>query len=111
MPLARSASIEARVWESAALGRPVAYAGDDAELLTQQLREQLHGKKYEDMLATSLVLGRIGLSTAPGQLAKTTALLGRLPRTYAAYVQEHAVGSRASDASMPRRLCATALRR
>lgn len=77
----------AAIW-TRALGREVAYRGDRFEHFASLAESQLEGKKREDLLASYRLLGRIELPTDPRAVAATTALLGRAPRTYEAYVRD-----------------------
>ncbi len=105
-PVVGPASIDgpacAAAW-SAALGLPVRFDGDDARFRAACARA-LAGRKREDFLATYAVIRRFTLATRAQEVARTTALLGRPPTSYAAYVEETAAAWRgrahaAADAS------------
>jgi uncharacterized protein YbjT (DUF2867 family) len=85
----------AAAWADA-LGRDVRCEHDPARV-DAAIARALQGKKRDDFLATYAVLRRFALPTDPAQLAATTALLGRPPTRYAAYVRDAAgVESRAA---------------
>jgi uncharacterized protein YbjT (DUF2867 family) len=77
----------AAAW-SAALGRPVRYAGQDPALWRRLLEERLDGKKRSDFLKTFDALQKFDVPQDPEEIRRTTSLLGRPPRTYADYVRD-----------------------
>lgn len=79
----------ARLW-SEALRRPIRYTGDDDAEWTALMRRSFTGRKLADMLATWSMLRKRSLSTSRDELAVTTRLLGRLPRSYQQYVRDTA---------------------
>jgi len=86
-PEAVSGPEAAAIWAEA-LGRPVAYAGDDRAAWTRAITTHLTGHKREDWLKTYKALAKLSGGPNPVELARTTALLGRAPRTYRAYVHD-----------------------
>jgi uncharacterized protein YbjT (DUF2867 family) len=78
----------AAAW-GAALGRPVAYTGADGRW-EQLVEARLEGRKREDFLGSLRLMARFHLPTRPAELARTTALLGRPPRSYADYARDTA---------------------
>jgi uncharacterized protein YbjT (DUF2867 family) len=78
----------AAAWADA-LGRDVR-CEHDPKRVNAAIARALDGKKRDDFLATYAVLTRFALPTDPAQLAATTALLGRPPTSYAAYVRDAA---------------------
>lgn len=76
----------ARTW-SAALGRPVTFDADDPRFAAAVTRE-LRAKKREDFMASYAAIRKLSLPTAANELTRTTALLGRAPTSYAAYVRD-----------------------
>jgi uncharacterized protein YbjT (DUF2867 family) len=68
-----------------ALGRPVRYA---PERFDAALSAHVGGKKQADFRATYELLRKIAVPTKAADVARTTALLGRPPRGYEAYVRE-----------------------
>jgi hypothetical protein len=76
----------ARIWTQV-LGRPVAYVGDDDAVWPSIFRQRLHGQKLQDLLNTSMFLGRRSI-VVPKAVAATTKLLGKAPRNYRDYVAE-----------------------
>lgn len=81
----------AAAW-SRALGKPVQF---DGERFREVLDGKLAGKKRDDFLATYGLLHNIEIKTEAEDLARTTALLGRAPRSYADYVDDAASSWRA----------------
>jgi uncharacterized protein YbjT (DUF2867 family) len=76
----------AAVWASA-LGREVAYDGDLDRWRTL-VADRMPGRERDDFGKTYKLFGRIRVAAKPAELARTTALLGRPPRSYANYVAE-----------------------
>jgi uncharacterized protein YbjT (DUF2867 family) len=85
----------AEVW-SHELGRPVDFDAD-ASHFAAALARGLSGKKREDFVASYAVIRKLALPTAQEELARTAALLGRQPRSYAEYVRDTANAWRASE--------------
>lgn len=83
----------ARIWAES-LGRAVEYVGDDETRWVRILGDRLHGQKLTDFTNTSRFLHRRELAL-PHATATATALLGREPRHYRAYVAERVAGHRA----------------
>ena len=82
-----SGAQSAQVWAEA-LGRPVAYTGDDVAAWHEALDRRVPpGKKNRDFRASFKTLGRISIKTS-ADLAETTTLLGRRPLDYADYVKD-----------------------
>jgi uncharacterized protein YbjT (DUF2867 family) len=78
----------ARIW-SQALGRPVAYVGDDDAVWQAIFRHRLQGKKLQDLHNSFVFLGKRSF-VVPRAVAATTKLLGRAPRSYRDYVTDQA---------------------
>jgi uncharacterized protein YbjT (DUF2867 family) len=79
----------ADIWAEA-LGRPIAYAGDDLDAFEQQMRQFAPGWMAYDM---RLMLGRFqrdGMLAHPGDIDRLTTLLGRAPRSYRDFAAETA---------------------
>jgi uncharacterized protein YbjT (DUF2867 family) len=91
-PESLSAEDCAAAW-SKALGREIRVDRDGT--WRQTIGRVLQGKKREDFLATYTVIPKFAFPTDPKQLAQTSALLGRPPRSYADYVREAAARLRA----------------
>jgi uncharacterized protein YbjT (DUF2867 family) len=87
-PESLSGAQSAAHW-SAALGWPVRYMPDMA--LTDQLLERAFGgRKALDFQKTYRLLEKLAAKTTPKQLQQTTFLLGRQPRSHAAYTRDMA---------------------
>jgi uncharacterized protein YbjT (DUF2867 family) len=78
------------------LGQRVAYDADDSRFTTAIARE-LRGKKRDDFLASYAAIRKLSLPTPERDLARTTALLGRAPTSYATYVRDTANAWRMSE--------------
>lgn len=76
----------AQAW-TAELELPVAYLPDDPRFEGALARE-LRGKKREDFRASYAVLRKLAIPTSERDLARTIALLGRAPISYAEYVRD-----------------------
>ena len=83
-PAAWTGEACAAVW-SAALGRPVQYAGDDVAAWRRLVSDRIAAPKRDDFAKTYRILQRWRSDNAPA-LAATTALLGRAPRTFESWV-------------------------
>ncbi|MBO9858858.1 MULTISPECIES: NmrA family NAD(P)-binding protein [Xanthomonas] len=77
----------AKVW-SAALGREIAYAGDDVAAFEAQLAAYGPSWLAYDMRLMMAGIQRLGMHAAEGTVAQLQALLGRPLRTYEAFVRE-----------------------
>ncbi|WP_372388158.1 NmrA family NAD(P)-binding protein [Xanthomonas axonopodis] len=77
----------AKVW-SAALGREIAYAGDDVAAFEAQLATYGPSWLAYDMRLMMAGIQRLGMHAAEGAVAQLQALLGRPLRTYEAFVRE-----------------------
>lgn len=77
----------AEVWAEA-LGMPVAYAGDDVERWRATVGARMPAAKAADFGKTYRVIQRFGIPATARAIARTTALLGRPPRDFRAYVRE-----------------------
>jgi uncharacterized protein YbjT (DUF2867 family) len=77
----------AQLW-SEALGRPVVYAGDDRAAWQAAIDRNLTGPKRSDFHKTFKVLARLGSAPSAAEVARTTELLGRPPRSYASYIRD-----------------------
>jgi uncharacterized protein YbjT (DUF2867 family) len=78
----------AAAW-TGALGREVAYRTSDGAFEAAVLRAA-SGKKSRDLMSSYAAIRKMELPTSKKDLARTTALLGRPPTAYAAYVQDRA---------------------
>lgn len=86
----------ARTW-SLALQRQVSPAGPDDDAFERTLERQVTApKKLSDFRASYALFAKLNLPTSARDLAQTTALLGRPPTSYAAYVGELVTGMRAA---------------
>lgn len=88
----------ARIW-SQALGRPVAYVGDDDAVWQPIFRQRLHGKKLQDLHNSFVFLGRRPV-VVPKAVAATTKLLGRAPRSYRDFVADQASRDRRQSGTL-----------
>ncbi len=77
----------AAMW-SRALGRPIAYGGDDLAAWSVQQRQWLPAWMVYDFAMMYTVFQTQGLVATPAQVAETTAIAGHPPRSYADYVAE-----------------------
>lgn len=77
----------AAIWAEA-LGRPVVYAGADPGAWRSAITTHLGGQRREDCLKTYEALAKMSGEPKAVELARTTALLGRAPRSYRAYVRD-----------------------
>lgn len=75
----------AAIW-SAALGRPIAYAGDDTATFEANLRNFMPGWMAYDMRLMADRFISDGMLPSEGDVARLTALLGRPLRSYRDYV-------------------------
>jgi uncharacterized protein YbjT (DUF2867 family) len=98
-PEAVSGPGAAAIWAET-LGRGVEYAGHDRDAWRHAITTHLGGHKREDWLKTYEALAKMSGGPKPAELARTTELLGRSPRTYRDYVSDVVVslGSRAQSA-------------
>ena len=78
----------AAAWSNA-LGQPVSFDPDEHRFDTAVARE-LRAKKRADFLASYAAVRKLALPTRAQDLARTTALLGRAPTSYATYVRDTA---------------------
>ncbi|MCF6506453.1 NAD-dependent epimerase/dehydratase family protein [Blastococcus sp. MG754426] len=85
----------AAVWAEA-LGRPVAYLGDDDELMARTFARYLDGQRLADWTASFRVLRRISMPTSRRELRTTRKLLGREPRSFETYVHDTVAAWRAA---------------
>jgi uncharacterized protein YbjT (DUF2867 family) len=90
-PEAVSGPQAAATWAEA-LGRSVEYAGHDRDAWRSAIQTHLRGHKREDWLKTYEALAKMSGAPKPAELARTTELLGRPPRSYRDYVSD-AVGA------------------
>jgi uncharacterized protein YbjT (DUF2867 family) len=77
----------ASTW-SAALGRPVAYGGDDLAAFEAQMASFSPGWFAYDLRLMMAGIQTLGMQGAPGAVQTLEALLGRPLRTYADFVRE-----------------------
>jgi uncharacterized protein YbjT (DUF2867 family) len=77
----------ARVW-SQALGRPIAYAGNDLDAWEQQALQYLPDWMAFDFREMYGHFQRHGLHAGPGAVERLTKVLGHPPRSYADFVSE-----------------------
>jgi uncharacterized protein YbjT (DUF2867 family) len=87
----------AAVWGEA-LGCPVRYTGDDGEWV-RLVEARLGGQKRLDFVNSLRLCARFEQATNPRDVARTTALLGRAPRTYGDFVRDTAARWRAAAAA------------
>jgi uncharacterized protein YbjT (DUF2867 family) len=87
-PASVSGAEAARIW-SGTLGRPVRYDGDRPDW-PDVLARHLSGPKLADYQRSYRAITKFSLPTSARDLATTTALLGRAPRRYEAYVHDMA---------------------
>jgi uncharacterized protein YbjT (DUF2867 family) len=76
----------AAVWASA-LGREVTYDGDLGSWRAL-VADRMQPRERDDFGKTYELFGRMRVAAKPAELARTTALLGRPPRSYASYVSQ-----------------------
>ena len=76
----------AAVWASA-LGREVTYDGDLGRWRAL-VADRMQPRERDDFGKTYELFGRVRVAAKPAEIARTTALLGRPPRSYASYVSE-----------------------
>jgi uncharacterized protein YbjT (DUF2867 family) len=76
----------AAVWASA-LGREVTYDGD-LDRWRALVDGRMQPRERDDFGKTYKLFGRRRVAAKPAELARTTALLGRPPRSYATYVSQ-----------------------
>lgn len=100
-PAAVSGPEAAAIWAEA-LGRPVEYAGHDRDAWRSAITTHLSGHKREDYLKTFEALAKMSGEPKPAELARTTELLGRPPRTYREYVHDVIALSRSPDSTAGR---------
>lgn len=74
-----------------ALGREVRYDGE-LERWRTRVADRMHAREREDFGKTYRLFQRMRVAASASDLARLTALLGRAPRSYAAYVAERAAG-------------------
>lgn len=79
----------ARIWGEA-LGREVAYGGDDLDVWEEQARNALSPWMAYDLRLMFELFQREGLVATPGQLEETRTLLGSEPRSFRAFAEEMA---------------------
>lgn len=85
----------ARTW-SATLTRSVTFDANDPRFPAAVTRE-LRAKKRDDFLASYAAIRKLSLPTTATDLARTTALLGRAPTSYAEYVRDTAAAWGAAE--------------
>jgi uncharacterized protein YbjT (DUF2867 family) len=73
-----------------ALGRPVAYAGDDLDAWEKSMEPYLPKWAVYDYRLMYAMFQAKGLRATPAQLAETRAILGREPRKFSDFVREAA---------------------
>ena len=81
----------ARIW-SEALGREVAYGGDDLDAWAEAAREDLPGWMVWDFRLMYRMFQREGLAASESDLAVTREILGREPTSFAEWARETAEG-------------------
>jgi uncharacterized protein YbjT (DUF2867 family) len=82
----------AEAW-ARALGHEVAYAGNDIATWNATVGARMPTARAADYAKTYAILQRHGIPVGRKALARTTALLGRAPRSYDAYIREIAASS------------------
>ncbi len=80
----------AAVWASA-LGREVTYDGDLGRWRAL-VADRMQPRERDDFGKTYELFARMRVAAKPAELARTTALLGRPPRSYASYVSQVVAG-------------------
>lgn len=88
----------AALW-SEALGRPVAYAGDDTEQWLATVGRRMDATRAADFARTFRIIQRFAPKASARAIAATTAVLGKPPRDYASYVNDAATRSRSTSPS------------
>ena len=78
-------ALGARVW-SEALGRPVAYVGDDDAAVEEALSTHLDGHRRDDWLFSFKALRGFAVTASAAELAGTERLLGRPPTDFTEFV-------------------------
>lgn len=71
-----------------ALGKPVAYGGNDLAAWSKSMAPYLPAWAVYDYALMYAMFQARGLKASPDQLAETRTILGREPRSYAAFVKE-----------------------
>jgi uncharacterized protein YbjT (DUF2867 family) len=88
-PEAVTGTTTAAAW-SAALGRPVAYGGDDLEAWEKQSLQYLPAWMAFDFKAMYTTFQKHGLTATPDAIERQTRLLGHAPRAFGAFARETA---------------------
>ncbi len=88
-PEAMTGASTAAAW-SQALGRPIAYAGDDLEAWEKQQLQYLPDWTVFDFRHMYAYFQTQGLIASESAIARQTRLLGHAPRSFAAFVKETA---------------------
>ena len=70
------------------LGKPISYGGDDLNVFEQQSRAHMPPAMALDIALMFAGWQKIGVLPMPGAIERLTAMLGRPPRTYRAFVEE-----------------------
>lgn len=89
-PATLSSADSAAAW-GRGLRREVRNTSADLDRFAALLEQRLAGKKRADFLSTFRALARLQVATDPRQVAATTELLGRAPRSYDEYVRDATV--------------------
>lgn len=92
-PDALTGNDHAAIW-SEALGKKIAYGGDDLQAWAKAARAQLPPWAVYDYGLMFALFQASGLKATPAQLAETEAILGRKPRNFRDFVRETAAGWR-----------------
>ena len=100
-PRALSGPESAAIW-SRALGRPVAYGGDDLERWEQQSLQYMPAWMVYDFRLMYREFQRHGLRGTEADVATLTRVLGHTPRSLEAYAQECAKAWATEAAAAPR---------
>ncbi|MDB4938894.1 MAG: Oxidoreductase [Labilithrix sp.] len=90
----------AATW-SEVLGRTIRYDSDESRFRAA-LARSVTGRKHDDFVASFGALRRFEVPTNPKELAATTALLGRAPTSYRAYVEHVAARALRGEHRAPR---------
>lgn len=90
-PHALTGTAVAKIW-SAALGREVAYGGDDVVAFEAQLAAYGPAWLAYDMRLMMSGIQRFGMQAAEGTVERLQAILGRPLRTYEDFVREVVAG-------------------
>ncbi len=92
-PQAFTGNEVAAIWSNA-LGRPIAYGGDDVAAFEQQMGAFMPGWLAYDLRLMMAAIQTHGMQAAPGALERLESILGRPLRRYESFVGEVVAASR-----------------